>query len=68
MVVDVPAPPSRILGVIDDMWLRWVTTSACPAPIAARAAVSCSSPPGYDGPLPDSGFHVGHVAHDRAHS
>ena len=40
MVVDVPplGAPSGILGTIDDMWFRWVPTSACPARTAPPAA------------------------------
>ena len=34
------------------------STSACPVPIAARAASTCILPPGYDGPLPEGGFFV----------
>ncbi len=36
------------------------------ARIAARAARFLLVPPGYDGPLPDSGYHVGHSRTTRA--
>ena len=39
-------------------------TSACPVRTAARAAGSFSLPPGYEGPLPEGGFHAA-FAHDR---
>jgi hypothetical protein len=35
--------PPKVLGALDDMWFRWVTDLACPAPIAAKAASISSS-------------------------
>ena len=69
MVIDVPSieAPSGILGVIDDMWFRWVTDCRpARSRTAARAVAICLVGPGYDGPLPDSGFHVSHVRTTRA--
>jgi hypothetical protein len=62
MVLDVPAlgPPSGILGVIDDMWFRWVTDIGLPGPDRSEGGKYLLVGPGYDGPLPDSGFHVSH--------
>ena len=60
MVVDVPplGAPSGILGTIDDMWFRWVTDFGVPGPDRAQGGRYLIVGPGYDGPLPDSGFHV----------
>ena len=68
MVVDVPAmpAPSAILGTIDDMWFRWVTDVGLPGPDRGEGGKYLLVGPGYDGPLPDSGFHVSHVSTTRA--
>ncbi len=60
MVVDVPplGAPSGILGTIDDMWFRWVTDFGLPGPDRAQGGRYLIVGPGYDGPLPDSGYHV----------
>ena len=66
MVIDVPAieAPSGILGTIDDMWFRWVTDIGLPGPDRGEGGRYLIVGPGYDGPLPDSGFHVSHCPHD----
>ena len=58
MVIDVPplGAPSGILGTIDDMWFRWVTDLGLPGPDRAAGGRYLIVGPGYDGPLPDSGF------------
>jgi len=63
MVLDVPAlgPPSGLLGTIDDMWFRWVTDLGLPGPDRGAGGRYLIVGPGYDGPLPDSGFHVFHA-------
>ena len=68
MVIDVPAmpAPSAILGTIDDMWFRWVTDVGLPGPDRGEGGRYLLVGPGYDGPLPDSGFHVSHVRTTRA--
>ena len=67
MVVDVPplGPPSGILGTIDDMWFRWVTDLGLPGPDRSAGGRYLIVGPGYDGPLPDSGFHVFHARTKR---
>jgi hypothetical protein len=62
MVIDVPplSAPSGILGTIDDMWFGWVTDFGLPGPDRAQGGRYLIVGPGYDGPLPDSGFHVSH--------
>ena len=68
MVLDIPplAPPSGILGTIDDMWFKWVTDFGLPGPDRAQGGRYLLVGPGYNGPLPDSGFHVSHVRTTRA--
>lgn len=67
MVIDVPAipAPSAILGTIDDMWFRWVTDFGLPGPDRAEGGRYLIAGPGYDGPLPDSGYHVSHARTTR---
>jgi hypothetical protein len=62
VVVDVPsvAAPSGILGTIDDMWFRWITDLGLPGPDRGAGGRYLIVGPDYDGPLPDSGFHVFH--------
>jgi hypothetical protein len=68
MVIDIPSlgAPSGILGTIDDMWFGWVTDFGLPGPDRAQGGRYLLVGPGYDGPLPDSGFHVSHVRTTRA--
>jgi hypothetical protein len=58
LVVDVP--PNQ-LGTINDMWFGWVIDIGFPGPDRGEGGRYLRVPPGYDGPLPDSGFHVGHT-------
>ena len=60
MVFEVPAlaAPSGILGCIDDMWFGWVIDFGLPGPDRGEGGRYLIVGPGYDGPLPDSGFHV----------
>src|ERR1051325_8246887 len=57
MVVDVP--PMQ-LGTLNDMWFGWVIDIGGPGPDRGAGGKYLIVPPGYDGPLPDSGFFVGH--------
>jgi hypothetical protein len=67
LVLDVPAlgAPSGILGTIDDMWFRWVTDIGLPGPDRSEGGRYLLVGPGYEGPLPDSGFHVCHARTTR---
>lgn len=62
MVIEVPelAAPSGILGTADDMWFHWIIDMGLPGPDRAAGGNYLFVGPGYDGPLPDSGFHVSH--------
>jgi hypothetical protein len=57
LVVEVP--PAQ-LGTINDMWFGWVIDIGFPGPDRGEGGRYLIVPPGYTGPLPDSGFHVGH--------
>jgi hypothetical protein len=67
MVLDVPAlpAPSAILGTIDDMWFRWVTDVGLPGPDRGEGGKYLLVGPGYDGPLPEGGFHISQVRTTR---
>lgn len=51
------APP-KALGVLDDMWWRWVIDFGLPGPDRGEGGRYLILPPGYDGPLPEGGFYV----------
>lgn len=63
MVVETPP---LALGTFDDMWFRWVIDFGAPGPDRGQGGKFLLLPPGYTGPLPDSGFHVGRVRTTRA--
>ena len=48
--------PPQALGVIDDMWFRWVTDFGLPGADRGEGGKYLLVPPGYDGPLPEGGF------------
>jgi hypothetical protein len=48
------------------MWFRWVTDLGLPGPDRGEGGRYLLVGPGYDGALPDSGFHVSHVGTTRA--
>lgn len=56
LVVEVPP---KQLGTINDMWFSWIIDVGLPGPDRGEGGRYLLIPPGYDGPLPDSGFHVG---------
>jgi hypothetical protein len=58
MVVETPP---QALGVFDDMWWHWIIDFGLPGPDRGEGGRFLLVPPGYDGPLPESGFHVGHA-------
>ena len=63
MVVETPP---QALGVFDDMWWHWIVDFGLPGPDRGDGGRFLLVPPGYDGPLPDSGYHVGHSGTTRA--
>ena len=56
LVVEVPP---RALGTLNDMWFGWIIDIGGPGPDRGEGGRYLVVPPGYDGPLPDSGFNVG---------
>ena len=63
MVVETPP---QALGTFDDMWFGWIIDFGLPGPDRGEGGRFLLVPPGYDGPLPDSGYHVGHSRTSRA--
>ena len=63
MVVETPP---QALGVFDDMWWGWIIDFGLPGPDRGEGGRFLLVPPDYDGPLPDSGYHVGHSRTSRA--
>jgi hypothetical protein len=57
MVVETPP---QALGIFDDMWWRWIVDFGLPGPDRGEGGKYLLVGPDYDGPLPDSGYHVGH--------
>lgn len=58
--------PPMALGVIDDMWFRWVTDFGLAGPDRGAGGKFLLLPPGYQGALPDSGYYVSHLRTTRA--
>jgi Protein of unknown function (DUF1254) len=63
MVVETP-PQS--LGIFDDMWWRWIIDFGLPGPDRGQGGKFLLVGPDYDGPLPDSGYHIGHSRTTKA--
>jgi hypothetical protein len=63
MVVDTPP---EALALFDDMWFQWIIDFGLPGPDRGEGGRFLLVPPGYDGSLPDSGFHVRHTRTTRA--
>jgi hypothetical protein len=57
--------PPKGLGTINDMWFGWIIDIGFPGPDRGEGGRYLIVPPGYDGPLPDSGFHVAHSKTNR---
>ena len=63
LVVEVP---SNQLGTLNDMWFGWIIDIGGPGPDRGQGGKYLILPPGYDGPLPDSGFFIGHSKTNHA--
>lgn len=57
--------PPKSVGTINDMWFSWVIDIGFPGPDRGEGGKYLIVPPGYDGLLPDSGFHVAHSKTNR---
>jgi hypothetical protein len=55
----VETPPDA-LGLIDDMWFRWVSDFGLPGADRGQGGTYLVVGPGYDGPLPEGGCYVRH--------
>jgi hypothetical protein len=51
------APPGS-LGLIDDLWFRWVIDFGLPGPDRGEGGRFLILPPDYNGPVPEGGFYV----------
>jgi hypothetical protein len=58
--------PPMSLGVIDDIWFRWVTDFGLPGPDRGEGGRYLLVPPGYKGELPASGYVVCKLRTTRA--
>jgi hypothetical protein len=58
--------PPMSLGVIDDIWFRWVTDFGLPGPDRGEGGRYLLVPPGYQGELPESGYFVHQLRTTRA--
>jgi hypothetical protein len=56
LVVEVPP---MALGTLNDMWFGWIIDIGFPGPDRGEGGKYLVVPPDYDGPFPDSGFHIG---------
>lgn len=62
--VVVHAPP-QCLGMVDDMWWRWVTDIGFAGPDRGQGGDYLLVPPDYAGPLPEGGMYVAHALTNR---
>ena len=58
--------PPMALGVIDDIWFRWVTDFGLPGPDRGEGGRYLLVPPDYKGELPESGYTVCKLRTTRA--
>jgi hypothetical protein len=63
MVVETPP---QALALFDDMWFQWIVDFGLSGPDRGEGGRYLVVPPGYDGPMPDGGYHVGHSRTTRA--
>jgi hypothetical protein len=52
--------PPDALGLLDDMWFRWVSDFGLPGADRGQGGTYLLVGPGYDGPLPEGGYYVRH--------
>jgi hypothetical protein len=62
MVVETPP---QALALFDDMWFQWIIDFGLSGPDRGQGGHFLLVPPGYDGSLPDSGYHVRHTPTTR---
>jgi hypothetical protein len=54
----VEIPPGAIVGIIDDFWQRSIADVGLPGPDGAKGGKFLLLPPGYQGDVPQTGYHV----------
>ena len=52
--------PSETLGLLNDMWFRWVSDFGLPGADRGQGGTYLVVGPGYDGPLPEGGCYIRH--------
>jgi hypothetical protein len=52
--------PPEALGVIDDVWFRWISDFGLPGADRGQGGTYLLVGPEYDGPLPEGGYYVRH--------
>ncbi|HEY8815829.1 MAG TPA: DUF1254 domain-containing protein [Candidatus Dormibacteraeota bacterium] len=52
--------PADTLGLLDDMWFRWISDFGLPGADRGQGGTYLVIPPGYDGPLPEGGCYIRH--------
>ena len=52
--------PSNAVGTINDMWFSWIIDVGGPGPDRGLGGKYLIVGPGYDGPLPEGGYFIGH--------
>ncbi len=52
--------PTETLGMLDDIWFRWVTDFGLPGPDRGQGGAYLVVGPDYDGALPEGGYYVRH--------
>jgi len=52
--------PSDTLGLLNDMWFRWVSDFGLPGADRGQGGTYLVVGPGYDGPLPEGGCYIRH--------
>ena len=63
MVIDTPP---QALALFDDLWFQWIVDFGLPGPDRGEGGHFLLVGPGYEGSLPDSGYHVRHSRTTRA--
>ncbi len=56
--VAIDIPPGAIVGLLDDFWQRSLSDVGLPGPDAGNGGTFLLLPPGYDGEVPQSGYHT----------
>lgn len=61
----VEVPPPKVLGLVDDMWYRWVIDVGITGPDKGAGGKYLFLPPGYQGDVPGDGYYERLALRDR---